>query len=79
MTSAPRDDGPAGRPSRALAIYLRNHEAAASAGVDLFARMSRSQADRPWGPGLVVVAEEVAQDLTTLRGLLRDAGYARTS
>ena len=67
-------DATAGRPSRWLAIYLQNHEAAASAGTDLFARMSRSQRDRPWGPAVVDVAEEVAQDLRTLRGLLRSSG-----
>jgi hypothetical protein len=65
---------PTGGASRWLAIYLRNHEAAARAGGDLFARMARSQADRPWGPGLVEVAAEVAQDVATLRGLLRDWG-----
>lgn len=62
------------RPSRWLAIYLRNHEAAASAGSALFTRMARSQADRPWGPALGDVAREVTQDLSTLRGLLRAWG-----
>ncbi|MGI3783711.1 MAG: hypothetical protein ACRYG2_23345 [Janthinobacterium lividum] len=73
-TSAPRDDRPVARPSQALAIYLRNHEAAAAAGTDLFARMSRSQADRAWGPTVVQVADEVAEDLVTLRALLHDVG-----
>jgi hypothetical protein len=67
-------DQTTGQPSRWLAIYLRNHEAAASAGVDLFARMARSQGDRPWGPALVGLADEVAQDVRTLRGLLQDWG-----
>jgi hypothetical protein len=62
------------RPSRWLAIYLRNHEAAASAGADLFARLSSSQAKRPWGAELVALSEEVGQDLRTLRGLLRSQG-----
>ena len=61
------------RPSHRLAIYLRNHEAA-DAGGDLFARMVRSQADRPWGPDLVAVAAEVAQDVATLHGLASDRG-----
>jgi hypothetical protein len=60
----------ADRPSRWLAIYLRNHEAAAGGGADLFGRLSRSQRDRPWGPELVVLADEVAQDLASLRGLM---------
>jgi hypothetical protein len=63
-------DQAARRPSRWLAIYLRNHEAAASAGTDLFVRMSRSQKDRPWGPVLLGVADDVAEDLGTLRGLM---------
>jgi len=67
-------DRTAGPPSRWLTIYLQNHEAAAGAGTDLFARMSRSQRGRPWGPAVVDVAEEVAQDLQTLRGLLRSSG-----
>ncbi|GAA3572713.1 hypothetical protein GCM10022197_31830 [Microlunatus spumicola] len=67
-------DRAARRPSRWLVIYLRNHEAAASAGTDLFARTSRSQADRPWGPALVGVAHDVAEDLRTLRGLMRTWG-----
>lgn len=67
-------DRSAGRPSRWLTIYLRNHEAAASAGVDLFDRMARSQADRPWGPVLGDLAEEVAQDLRTLRSLMSSWG-----
>ena len=67
-------DRASGRPSRWLSIYLRNHEAAAGGGADLFARMSRSQRHRPWGPELVEVAEEVRQDLATLRGLLRSWG-----
>ena len=62
------------RPSRWLEIYLRNHEAAASAGGDLFARMARSQADRPRGPDHVAVAAEVAQDVATLHALVRDWG-----
>ncbi len=65
---------PTSRPSRWLAIYLRNHEAAASAGGDLFARMARSQRDRPWGPTVVDVAAEVAEDVRTLRDLLRVSG-----
>lgn len=67
-------DRPVARPSQALAIYLRNHAAAADAGKDLFDRMARSQADRPWGPTLVAVATEVTQDVKTLRALLRDWG-----
>ena len=69
-------DQTSGQASRWLAIYLRNHEAAATAGVDLFARMAKSQRSRPWGPQLVALSDEVAQDLQTLRGLVRSQGVA---
>ena len=73
MTSTPRDR-PAGRPTQALAIHLRNHLAAAGAGSDLFARMATSQAGRAWGPTLAAVAEDVARDCDSYRGLLKDLG-----
>ena len=67
-------DQTSGATSRWLAIYLRNHEAAASAGADLFARLSAAQRRRAWGPELVAVGAEVEQDLRTLRGLMRSLG-----
>lgn len=67
-------DHTSGRASRWLAIYLRNHEAAASAGADLFGRMAASQRRRPWGAEVVAVGAEVEQDLRTLRGLMRSLG-----
>ena len=67
-------DQTSARASRWLAIYLRNHEAAASAGTDLFARMAASQRRRAWGPELIAVGAEVEEDLRTLRGLLRSLG-----
>jgi hypothetical protein len=70
--SVPGD--PSGKASRLLAIYLRNHEAAATGGVDLFGRMRQSQADRPWGTVLVDVAADVAEDLGTLRTLMHAWG-----
>jgi|1186.fasta_scaffold406584_1 hypothetical protein len=62
------------KPSPLLAIYLRNHEAAAQGGVDLFARMARSQSGRPWGPALADLHPEVAEDLDRLRSLMREWG-----
>lgn len=62
---------PSGRASRLLTIYLRNHEAAATAGVDLFGRMRQSQADRPWGTVVVDLAADVAEDLGTLHTLMQ--------
>ncbi len=77
MAGAARDVRTTGRPPPALVIYLRDHEAAAVAGNDLFARMARAQTDRTWGPTLAAVAAEVADDLTALQGLLRDRGVRR--
>lgn len=54
-----------------LAIYLRNHEAAAHGGADLFRRMSGSQARRPWGSELERLTADVAEDLRSLRTLMR--------
>ena len=54
-----------------LAIYLRNHEAAAHGGADLFRRMSGSQARRPWGSELEGLTADVAEDLRSLRTLMR--------
>lgn len=57
-----------------LAIYLRNHEAAARAGYDLFRRASTSQRRRPYGVELAELAGEVAEDLTSLQLVLRANG-----
>ena len=57
-----------------LAIYLRNHEAAARAGYDLFRRASTSQRRRPYGAELSDLTGEVAEDLSSLRLVLRANG-----
>jgi hypothetical protein len=54
-----------------LAIYLRNHEAAAQAGRDLFRRTAANQRDRPYGGELAELATEVEGDLDTLRAIMR--------
>jgi hypothetical protein len=57
--------------NNALAIYLRNHDAAADAGVDLFRRAAASQRDRPYGPELAALRDEVEQDRKVYRRLLQ--------
>jgi hypothetical protein len=57
-----------------LAIYLRNHEAAARAGYDLFRRASANQRRRPYGAELAELAGEVAEDLSSLQLVLRANG-----
>ncbi|SER22489.1 hypothetical protein [Microlunatus flavus] len=54
-----------------LAVYLRNHEAAAQGGAELFRRMASSQRRRPWGPELEDLTADVVEDLRSLRALLR--------
>lgn len=57
-----------------LAIYLRNHGAAAVAGRDLFRRTAANQRDRPYGGELADLAAEVEQDCETLHAIMRAAG-----
>lgn len=56
---------------RPLASYLRNHEAAAAAGVAAFRRVASSQRDRPYGPELAALRDEVAEDRRSYQTLLR--------
>jgi hypothetical protein len=57
-----------------LAIYLRNHDAAAQAGMELFRRAERNQRDRPYGPELAELRAEVEQDARALRSVLKAEG-----
>ncbi|GAA1433409.1 hypothetical protein GCM10009616_25320 [Microlunatus lacustris] len=57
--------------SSQLSIFLRNHEAAARAGLDLVRRAARNQRRRPWGDELAALALEAEEDLTSLRRLMR--------
>ena len=58
---------------QALAIYLRNHGAAALAGRDLFRRTAASQRDRPYGVELAELAAEVEEDCAALQAIMRAA------
>jgi hypothetical protein len=59
---------------KSLAIYLRNHDAAAQAGVELFRRAESNQRDRPYGPKLAELRAEDEQDARALRSVLRAEG-----
>jgi hypothetical protein len=59
---------------KSLAIYLRNHDAAAQAGVELFRRSEGSQRDRSYGAELTELRAEVEQDARALRQVLRAEG-----
>ena len=56
---------------QSVAIYLRNHEAAAQAGRDLFRRTAANQRDRPYAGELTELATEIEEDLQTLRAIMR--------
>jgi hypothetical protein len=59
-----------------LAVYLRNHGAAAVAGRDLFRRTAANQRDRPYGGELADLAGEVEEDCETLHAIMRAAGVS---
>jgi hypothetical protein len=61
---------------RPLAIYLRNHEAAAQAGRDLFRRTAASQRDRPYAGELAELSTEIEQDLESLQAIMRAVGVS---
>jgi hypothetical protein len=56
-----------------LAIYLRNHEAAAQAGNDLFRRTVSNHRRKPYAEELRQLAAEAREDLVALRQLMRRA------
>ena len=57
-----------------LEVYLRNHEAAAEAGRDLFRRAAHNQRRSPQGPALADLRDDVARDLELLRELMEHLG-----
>ena len=56
-----------------LEIYLRNHEAAARAGCDLFTRVARTHRGEAYAGELDALRREVHEDRATLRGIMRRA------
>ncbi|RCK69967.1 hypothetical protein DT076_08125 [Desertihabitans brevis] len=60
--------------SSPLVTYLRNHEAAAGAGRDLFHRAAASHRERPWGADVERLAGDVDSDIEALRQILREVG-----
>jgi hypothetical protein len=57
-------------PDRLLEIYLADHLAAATAGVELARRAARSNATSPFGEFLLRLAAEIEDDRRTLRGIV---------
>lgn len=54
-----------------LELYLNDHLAGSSAGVDLLKRAAKSHSGKPFGPQLEHLAREVAQDRESLKGIMR--------
>ncbi|WP_063771112.1 hypothetical protein [Streptacidiphilus neutrinimicus] len=59
-----------------LKIYLNDHLAGATAGVELLRRAARTHAGDTMGPTLAKLGAEVEQDRATLVNLMRAAGVA---
>lgn len=59
-----------------LAIYLTDHLAGASAGLELFRRAAQAQEGRDLGAGLSELAEQVAQDREALTQIMSDLGVS---
>lgn len=54
-----------------LAVYLRDHFAAAAAGLALAQRSQRANDDNPLGVVLAEIAAEIAEDRDSLRDIMR--------
>ena len=59
-----------------LTIYLRNHEAAARAGQDLYRRTVANHRRKPYADDLRDLAAEARADLASLRRLMHELGVA---
>lgn len=69
------DGPPAAGPMRTpLPIYLNDHLLGATIGTELARRVAKQHAMSPAGATLVRIADEIAQDRTTLLHMMRDLG-----
>lgn len=66
------------RTTRWLAIYLNDHLAGATGGVELIRRLASSQRNTSWGTELTRLAAEIEQDRDELLDIMRALGV-RTS
>ena len=62
-------------PERLLEIYLADHAAAATAGLELALRTARSNASTPFGDALRGLADEIEDDRRTLRRVVSELGF----
>lgn len=59
-----------------MAMYLRNHEAAAQAGLDLFRRVARTHRDAAYAADLKAITAQVHADLTSLQAIMHELGVS---
>ena len=71
MSAATDRAGPDRSPDRYLAVYLRNHRAAAGGGVRLAQRVAREYAHTTAGPRLRDIADQIREDCTELDAVMR--------
>jgi hypothetical protein len=60
--------------AKLLRIYLQDHLALATGGVELARRARRSNEGTEYGPPLATIADEIADDRATLEGVMADLG-----
>ena len=58
-----------------LRIYLQDHLAGSTAGVELARRTSGANKGTDYGPPLAKIADEIASDRRQLENILRDLGF----
>lgn len=60
-----------------LAIYLNDHLAGSTAGLELAKRAAGANEDSPYGAALSVLAREIEEDRDSLLQLLEELGYGK--
>jgi hypothetical protein len=63
---------------RYLGIYLNDHLAAATAGVELARRARGANVDTEFGPPLATLCGEIEEDRATLESIMEDLGLKRS-
>ena len=58
-----------------LRIYLQDHLAGSTAGLELARRTSGANRDSDYGPPLAKIADEIASDRRQLENIIRDLGF----
>jgi hypothetical protein len=65
----------AGMNRKLLRIYLQNHLAGSTAGVELSRRVRRENEGTPYGEPLAELADDIEADRRSLESIMRDLGF----